>query len=291
MKLPPFDYACPETLAEAADLLAAGDGDARIIGGGQSLLPMMALRMAAPTLLLDLRRVPGLHDIEVDDDGVRLGASVRWCDILNSERLALSFPLLPAAIRHVAHYQIRNRGTVGGSLAHADPASELICIAMTCDALIEVTGSQGARELTAAELIIAPIETALAEDEIIAAIRFPAFPAQCRWGFDEFALRHGDLALAAVAVFYDLEGDRIVNAHVGVMGATETPRRVVEAEAALNGRESNETTFAAAASAAASAIDPTEDIHASADYRRALVATLLERSLQASYQREGVSPK
>jgi len=287
MKLPAFDYACPETLAEATGILAASEGGARIIAGGQSLLPIMAFRLAAPEILVDLRRIPGLRDIEIGDDGIRLGALVRWRDILDSAELARAIPLLPDAIGHVAHYQVRNRGTLGGSLGHADSAAEFPCIAITCEAEIEVVGPAGTRRLAAGELIVGPMETSLGEDEIITAVRFPAWPASRRWGFDEFALRHGDLAIAAVAIFYDLDGSRIVNAHVGVMGATETPRRLASAEAALDGHELNDAVIAAAAEAAAAEIEPTEDMHASAAYRRSLVATLTKRALRASQNREG----
>ena len=143
MKLPPFEYAAPATLAEAISLLAGSGGTAKVLAGGQSLLPTMAFRLAAPKLLVDLRRVPGLDRIDVRGDGVRLGAKVRWRQILDDARLATAQPLLAAAVAHVAHYQIRNRGTVGGSLAHADPAAEMPGLAVTCDAEIVVEGANG----------------------------------------------------------------------------------------------------------------------------------------------------
>lgn len=289
MKLPAFDYACPETLEAAAELLAASGGDAKIIAGGQSLLPFMAFRLAAPTLLVDLRRIPGLREIVVDEQGVRLGALVRWRDILDSQDLAGAFPLLPAAVRHVAHYQIRSRGTLGGSLAHADPASEFPCLAVTCGAEIDVAGSASSRRIAAPDLISGPMETCLADDEIITSVRFPSWPRTRRWGFEEFALRHGDLAIAAATVFYDPDGARIANARVGVMGATSRPQRLGAAEEVLNGREATEETFAAAAEAAAAAIEPMRDMHASAEYRRSLVATLLKRALRAAHNREAGS--
>src|SRR5437868_6319886 len=145
MKMPPFEYACPATLSEAVALLASRAGDAKALAGGQSLLPMLAFRMAQPALLVDLRRVPGLREIKIGADGVRLGALVRWRDIEDDARLKTAHPLLKAAIAHVAHYQIRNRGTVGGSIAHADPAAEMPGIAVTCDAEIAATGSAGSR--------------------------------------------------------------------------------------------------------------------------------------------------
>ena len=143
MKLPPLEYACPASLSEAVALLASAGGDARAIAGGQSLMPMLAFRVVAPTLLVDLRKLPGLKEIKISADGVRLGAMVRWRDIEDDARLATAHPLLKAAVEHVAHYQIRNRGTVGGSIAHADPAAEMPGIAVTCDAEIAVDRREG----------------------------------------------------------------------------------------------------------------------------------------------------
>src|SRR3954468_10345017 len=151
MKLPAFDYACPDTLAEAISLLAASGGTAKALAGGQSLLPTMAFRLAAPKLLVDLRRVPGLDRIDVRNDGVRLGAKVRWRQIEDDARLERAHPLLAAAVAHVAHYQIRNRGTVGGSLAHADPAAEIPGVAVACDAELMLAGPAGSRTVPAAE--------------------------------------------------------------------------------------------------------------------------------------------
>jgi len=144
MKLPPFEYACPTTLPEAVQLLAAGDGEAKALAGGQSLVPMLAFRLAQPKLLVDLRKLADLRGIRISEKGVALGAMVRWREIEDDGRLDSAHPLLKAAVAHVAHYQIRNRGTVGGSMAHADPAAEMPGIAITCDAEIAVVGTAGA---------------------------------------------------------------------------------------------------------------------------------------------------
>src|SRR5579863_8226747 len=149
MKLPPFEYACPSTVSEVIALLASHDGEAKPLAGGQSLIPMLAFRVAAPAVLVDLRKVPALRRIGITDDGVTLGAMVRWRDILEHPELAIVHPLLVKAVEHVAHYQIRNRGTVGGSLAHADPAAELPCITLTCEAKIAVVGKNGDRVIEA----------------------------------------------------------------------------------------------------------------------------------------------
>ncbi|HWG05469.1 MAG TPA: xanthine dehydrogenase family protein subunit M [Beijerinckiaceae bacterium] len=281
MKLPPFDYVSPSSLAEATQILAAANGAARPIAGGQSLMPLMAFRLTTPSLLVDLAKIPDLDRIVIGDDGVRLGARVRWCDIEADTRLASALPLLSAAIEHVAHYQIRFRGTVGGSLAHADPAAEMPGIAATADAIIETVGVKGNREIAAADFFVGPLDTSLLPDEIIIGVRFQPWPMQRRWAFEEFARRRGDFALAGIALFYDLDASgRAANAHIGVIGATDKPMRLAAAEAALNGRPIDTASIDAAARAAASAVEPPNDYQGSAEYRRSLVATLLERALR-----------
>lgn len=286
MKLPQFDYQAPGSLDEAVALLAASEG-ARPIAGGQSFVPVMAFRLAEPTMLVDLRNIPGLDTIEIGAEGVRLGAMVRWRDILDDGRLKTALPLLPEAIDHVAHYQIRNRGTVGGSLAHADPAAEMPTIALTCNAVIDVVGIKGKRSIKAADLFVGPLMTSLESDEIITSVLLPAWPAGRRWGFQEFSRRRGDFALAGVAVFYDVDASgKAQNAHVGAISVGDTPLRLSRAEAALNGRVVDDAAIADAAAAASAEVDPAGDIHASARYRKSLVGTLLSRALAAAANRK-----
>ena len=281
MKLPPFDYACPATLPEAVQLLASRDGDAKAIAGGQSLMPMLAFRLAQPALLVDLRKLADLRGIRISERGVTLGAMVRWREIEDDARLETAHPLLKAAVAHVAHYQIRNRGTVGGSIAHADPAAEMPGIAITCDAEIAVVGKSGARVIQAADFFQGALTTALTADEIIVEIRLPAWPAGRRWGFEEFARRRGDFAMAAAAVFYDQdERGKAHNAHVGVVGVADRPLRLLAVEDVLNRATIDDATIARAEAAAAAAVDPQSDIHASAAYRRALTGTMVERALK-----------
>ncbi len=278
MKLAPIRYAAPATMDEAIALL--GSCDAKVMSGGQSLMPIMAFRLATPELIVDLKKIPGLDQIVIDDQGVRLGAKVRWCDIESDGRLAQANPLLAEAIKHVAHYQIRNRGTVGGSVAHADPASEMPAIAACCEAVISVIGSKGARKIKAVDFFISALQTSLEADEVITEVLLPAWPAGRRWGFQEFARRRGDFALAGIAAFYDLDGQGCAaNAHIAVFGASDRQHRLPGAEAALNGRPVTPETIAAAASAASAEVDPPSDIHAPGEYRRALVETLTERAL------------
>jgi carbon-monoxide dehydrogenase medium subunit len=285
MKLPPFEYACPATLNEAVALLASHDGEAKALAGGQSLMPMMAFRMARPTLLVDLRKLKDLRQIKIGADGVRLGALARWRDILDDKRLDAAHPLLKAAVSHVAHYQIRNRGTVGGSIAHADPAAEMPGICQTCDAVITAVGKGGSRTIKANDFFQGALITALEPDEIITEIHLPAWPAARRWGFQEFARRRGDFAMSGVALYYDLDGGKAANAHVGVIGVGDRQKRLPKAEAALNGNAVNEALAVKVGEAASGDVEPQDDIHASAAYRRSLTGTLTERAVLAAAAR------
>jgi aerobic carbon-monoxide dehydrogenase medium subunit len=287
MKLPPFEYACPTTLSDAVALLASHDGEAKPLAGGQSLVPMMAFRVASPSLLIDLRKLAELRQIKIADDGVTLGAMVRWRDILDDARLREAHPLLVAAVEHVAHYQIRNRGTVGGSIAHADPAAEMPGIVVTCEAKIAVVGKAGARVIDAANFFQGPLMTALKPDEIITEIRLPAWPAKRRFGFQEFARRRGDFALAAAMLFYDEEGGKAsnaqaFNAHVGAIGVADRPLRLPAVEQVLNGNTIDEAIIAKAESAASASVDPDDDIHAGGAYRKALIGVMVERALKSA---------
>jgi carbon-monoxide dehydrogenase medium subunit len=283
MKLPPFEYACPTTISDAVALLDSHDGDAKLLAGGQSLVPMLAFRVASPALLVDLRKLPELRHISISQDGVALGAMVRWREILDDARLRTAHPLLVAAVEHVAHYQIRNRGTVGGSMAHADPAAEMPGIAVTCEANIAVVGKSGARVIAAADFFQGPLMTSLQSDEIITEIRLPAWPASRRFGFQEFARRRGDFAMAAAAVYYDEDGENTArNAHVGAIGIADRPLRLAAVEKVLNGSKIDEKVIAKAEASASAAVDPQDDIHASGAYRKALVGVMVERALKAA---------
>jgi carbon-monoxide dehydrogenase medium subunit len=282
MKLPPFEYACPTTINEAVALLASHDGEAKPLAGGQSLVPMLAFRVASPSLLVDLRKLAELRQIKIADDGVTLGAMVRWRDILDDARLRKAHPLLVAAVEHVAHYQIRNRGTVGGSIAHADPAAEMPGIVVTCEAKIAVVGKAGARVIDAANFFQGPLMTALKPDEIITEIRLPAWPAKRRFGFQEFARRRGDFALAAAMLFYDEEGGKARSAHVGAIGVADRPLRLPAVEQVINGNKIDEAIIAKAEAAASASVDPDDDIHASGAYRKALVGVMVERALKSA---------
>lgn len=287
MKPAPFDYQAPGTLREAIDLLASNP-EAFVIAGGQSLMPVLAFRLASPNLLVDLRRLPGLGNIAVGADGLRLGALVRWRDIEDDRRLVAAHPLLRAAIAHVAHYQIRNRGTVGGSLAHADPAAELPGVAVTCEGEITLCGPIGSRTVRAIDFFTGPLSTLRQPDEIVTELHLPKWPRSRRWAFRKYARRDGDFALAGVLLFYDEDRQGAVgNSHVGVIGACKCPRRLTRVETLLNGRALDDDLIRRAAAMAAEEVDPPDDLHGDAAYRRGLVATLLDRGLRAAVQQGG----
>jgi carbon-monoxide dehydrogenase medium subunit len=279
MKLAAFDYRAPTSLEEAVGIMA-GDDDAKIISGGQSLMPVLAFRLNAPSVLVDLCRLPGLDRIEIGPAGVRLGARVRWCDIERHPGLRAAQPLLVAMIDHVAHTQVRNRGTVGGSLAHADPASEMPGFARLTDAVIEAFGPRGPREIPARDFFLGPLETALDPAEVLTAVRLPAWSVGRRWAFQEVARRKGDFAMAGVAVFFDIDGDGTMRGlHAGAIGAGATPLRLASVEALLEGRRLTRDLACEAAAAAAAEVTPMVDDPEESQYRRALVATLTERTL------------
>lgn len=280
MKAASFEFAQPASISEALALLAEGDGEAKPIAGGQSLVPMMAFRLAKPAMLVDITHVPGMDRIVIDESGVRLGALVRWRDIERDARLATAHPLLREAIGHVAHYQVRNRGTVGGSCAHADPAAEMPGIAVACDAQMVLKSLRGERVVPAGDFFLGALTTDLAADELIVEVRLPPWPAGRPFAFEEFARRRGDFAIVAVAVFFDREDDGTCRApHIGVLGAGDRPQRLGAAEAALAGRPVDGPAIAAAAAAARDEIEPAEDHQYSGAYRRALTEVLVRRGL------------
>jgi carbon-monoxide dehydrogenase medium subunit len=290
MKLPKFDYVCPTTIDEVVAALSHADGTARLISGGQSLMPMLAFRLAQPSLLVDLRRVPGLDKITTSTEGVHLGAKVRWLDIETSAELAAALPILTKAVKHIAHHQIRTRGTVGGSLAHADPAAEFPCLAVLCDATIEIVGPDGARQVAATSFFTGSLTTVLATGEIITGIRFSHWPPDRRWAFDEFSRRQGDFALAGVALFFDPQNDIASNVHIAAFGVGDTPVRLTGAEAALNGRALTDDAIKDCCKSAQADIDPKDDIHGSSAYRRALVNHLHAEALRHAIAKRHGAP-
>ncbi len=240
---------------------------------------MLAFRLASCSILLDIKMLPNLDRIVLSDDGVELGARVRWRDIERDSNLPICHPLLAAAVKHIAHYAIRNRGTVGGSLAHGDPASELPALAVTCGATIEVAGPAGKRRLPAESFFLSPLVTALETNEIILSVRFPPWPAGRKYGFREFSRRKGDFALAGAIAFFDIKDGRICSPRIGAFGVGDQPARLTDAEQALLGKDPNPDVFSRAAAIGAQSLEFRSDIHADADYRRSLLETLITRAL------------
>ena len=248
-------------------------------------MPVLAFRLATPSLLVDLRRLPGLGNIAVGDDGLSLGALVSWRDIEDDQRLVAAHPLLHAAVVHIAHYQIRNRGTVGGSLAHADPAAELPGVAVTCEGEITLFGPVGSRTVRAGDFFTGPLSTLRQPDEIITELHLSKWPSSRRWAFRKYARRDGDFALAGILLFYDEDRQgALSNAHIGVIGACPRPHRLTAVETLLNGHIIDDGLIRQAAATAAEEVDPPDDLHGDAAYRRGLVATLIARGLRAAAQ-------
>jgi carbon-monoxide dehydrogenase medium subunit len=283
MKPAPFVRHVPKTLDEALAILAkVAPQDGRVLAGGQSLVPIMAFRMARPAHLVDINEVAGLDTLKAENGQLLIGARVRHAAFHKSAADGPLGKLLSAVVRHIAHYPIRMRGTFCGSLAHADPASEWCLVAATLDATVVAKSTRGERLIAAKDFFAGIMSTALAEDELLAEARLPLLPAETKFGFNEFNRRAGDFAMAASLVTYRLNGGKIADARVGVGGAEASPRRIAEAEAVLNGKVPDDKAFRAAAEAAADAVDPLEDHQTTGDYRRDLVRAVVRRALEAS---------
>lgn len=285
MKPGQFVYHAPKTVAEAVVILAeVAPRDGRVLAGGQSLVPAMALRLAFPSHLVDINGVAGLERLAVEAGELSIGACVRHAAF---QRPAVDGPLgrlLSFVMRHIAHYPIRTRGTFCGSLANADPASEWCLVAATLGAKMVAQSARGTRIIVAGDFFEGIMTTALAPDELLAATRLPVLAADTRCGFYEFSRRAGDFASAMALAAYRIERGVIVDPRVGVGGVEGRPRRIPEAEAALAGHAPTIDTFRTAADAAAAVIDPTDDKPEVSTYKRGLARTAVRRALEAAEQ-------
>ncbi len=283
MKPAPFVRHVPRTLDQALAILSQVAGqDGRILAGGQSLVPIMAFRLAKPAHLIDINEVAGLDQLASDGKMLSIGARVRHAAFhapVADNRLAA---LLTYVAHHIAHYPIRMRGTFCGSLAHADPASEWCLTAATLGATMIAMSQRGTREIAAKDFFEGIMATALAEDELLAEVRLPLLASDAKFGFYEINRRAGDFAMASSLVTYRIVDGKIAEARVGVGGAESAPRRITEAETALNGATPDDDAFRAAAEAARDAIDPLEDHQTDAAYRRDLVRAVVRRALEHS---------
>ena len=283
MKPAPFVHHVPKTLDEALKTLAeVAPKDGRVLAGGQSLVPIMAFRLAKPAHLVDINGVAGLDKLASDGKTLSIGACVRHAAFHKPVIADPLGQLLTVVARHIAHYPIRMRGTFCGSLAHADPSSEWCLVAATLDATLVARSVRGSRAIAASDFFAGIMSTTLAEDELLAEVKLPLLSNDTKFGFNEFSRRAGDFAMAASLATYRLLDGKIRDAHVGVGGAESFPRRIPEAEAALNGSGATDAAFRAAADAAAKAIDPLEDHQTDAEYRRDLVRAVVRRALEQS---------
>jgi carbon-monoxide dehydrogenase medium subunit len=283
VKPAPFDYHAPETVEEVIALLTEHGDDAKILAGGQSLVPLLALRLAAPTHLVDIGRVTALQGIGPRGE-IRAGVTQRQAE--QSTLLRARSPLLAEALPHIAHVQIRNRGTVCGSLAHADPAAELPAVMLALDAVMCVRGPRGMRQVVARDFFESYLETTIGPDELLTQVTVPLWPPDAGWSFQEISRRQGDFALVGCATLLRLDArGAIADARLAFTGVAPTPVRISEAELLLCGAEPGDELFAEVASVVSDALDPTSDVHADAAYRKHVAGVLTRRTLAAATER------
>jgi CO/xanthine dehydrogenase FAD-binding subunit len=286
MKPPSFEYFDPRTSEEALALLAEHGDEAKVLAGGQSLVPMMNLRLAQPSVLVDVNRVAGLGGIEAWDGGLAIGALVRQSELEGSSVVAERCPLLVEAVKHVAHPTIRHRGTVGGSLAHADPAAELPAVMLALDAQLVVRNRERARTIPSAEFFVGVLTTAMEPDELLGGIRVPGLPPRSGSAFLELSRSHGAFAIVGAAAVVALdESGRCAEARIALCGAGPTPIRAGQAEQGLRGEQMTDSAIEAAAERAAEETDPASDLHGSAAYRRKMARVMSRRALALAAER------
>jgi len=274
-----FAYRAPKSIEEAV-VAVAGDGDAMVLAGGQSLLPAMNFRLAQPTLLVDIQHVPGLKGIAIAGDIIVIRAMTRLREVELDEGVRRANPLIAEALKHVGHIPIRNRGTVVGSLCHADPAAEMPLILVLLGGSLVAHGPAGRREIAAADFFRSPLTTSRRHDEIIVEARFPALARDAGFAFDEVTRRHGDFAIAGVGAIVRLDAQgRAATVRLAACGITDRPVPLVEAEQRLVGTLLASLDLRAAGAAAAAAVSAADDMHATASYRRRVVAALVERAV------------
>jgi carbon-monoxide dehydrogenase medium subunit len=278
MKPPPFHYHDPRTVAEAVSLLGTLD-NAKLLAGGQSLMPMLNMRFVLPDHVIDLNRVDGLSYIKEANGALEIGAMTRQRDLEFSELIKTKCPLMHEAIMHIGHRQTRNRGTIGGSLCHLDPAAELVSVAAAHDATVVVTGPNGTREIAFRDFPAGYLTPAIELNEIVTAVRVPLWPAGHQFAFIEFSRRHGDFAIVSAASLLTIESGRITRASLTIGGVAVAPARATEVENAITGQPPSSELFAKTCESLR-ALDALADIHASADYRQHLAVVLSRRALE-----------
>ena len=287
MKPPPFDYLRAESTEAALAALAQQGDEVKVLAGGQSLIAMMNLRLVRPQMLVDINRLTDLDYIKQDNGSLTIGALTRQAAVEESALISEACPLMAEAIKHVAHKPIRNRGTIGGNLVHADPTSELPAVAVALDATFTVRSQAGERTLSAADFFVGYLTTAIKPNELLTEIRVTSWPQGQGWSFMEYSPRKGDYALVGVAATLQVSDGICQAARLVYTGVGEHTLRITEAEQALVGNPPGEAAFQEAADIASRSVDPSSDVHASADYRRDLVRALTTRALQQALDRCG----
>ncbi len=283
MKPVPFNYLCAYSLEEALIHLRNAE-DAKVIAGGQSLMPMLNFRVVQPSLLVDIGKLVELDFIKEDGQDILIGALTRHNTVAQSDLVIDHLPIMHEALKHVAHLAVRNRGTIGGSLSHADPAAEYPMLSLLLDAFIICESVDGKREISANEFFVGSLSTVIADDEILTQIRFPKIKASTGWAFEEFAQRDGDFALAAVGILVDKDSENhISNLRVGMMGVGETPLRLTSLEEELNGHAYSDQLLEEAVASLSSLLLPNTDLHASEEYRLHLAGQLFKRTFKNAW--------
>jgi carbon-monoxide dehydrogenase medium subunit len=282
MKLPPVDYEAPQTVSEAVELLAGYQDEASVLAGGQSLIPLLALRLARPSVLIDVNGIDELSGVSVTDGWLTIGATTREYVAEESESVADTVPLVAAALPLIGHEAIRSRGTIGGSMAHADPAAELPAVARALDAEFVVRSQSGERVVPAAEWFEGYFTTARRPDELLVAVRFPTAGPGTGTSFEEVARRHGDFAIVGLATSLTLSDGAISDARLAFAGVSDKPVRASAAEDLLVGERPSTELFEEAARRATADVDPPADLNGSSDYRKTVAAAIVRRGLRAA---------
>ncbi|KUI32952.1 carbon monoxide dehydrogenase [Mycobacterium sp. IS-1742] len=284
MKAAPFAYHRPDTVAEAVQMLAEFGEDAKILAGGQSLVPMLAMRLTHFEHLIDISRIGELTGIDLVDGQIVVRAATPHALVGLDDEVADSVPLLTLATPHIGHFQIRTRGTLGGAIAHADPAAEYAAVALALDAQVEAVSGRGRRDVAAADLFTGLWETSLAADEILTAVRFPVWTGRCGFAVEEFARRHGDFAIAGAAVALEVDGDdRVTQCGIGLLGLGSTPLRGTDGEQALVGARLSDIDADEVGGLTLAALsDVPADLQGSASYRRRVGAAMVSRALTSA---------
>jgi carbon-monoxide dehydrogenase medium subunit len=281
VKPAPFDYHCPEELAEAISTLQQYGDDAKVLAGGQSLIPLLSLRLSRFDHLIDLRAIEELRGVSRVDGSIRVGAMTTQANLARSQDAA-AVPMLGKATSHIGHHQIRNRGTVGGSLAHADPAAEYPAVAVALDASLEVAGPSGRRRIPAAEFFTSTWVTAMEPDEVLVAADFPVWPGSCGWAVAEVARRVGDFAMCGAVCGIQLDGQRVSRTALALFGVDSVPSRASTIETAIVGSVVDDLDLAEIGAELAATLDPPDDLHASGEQRTRMAKTLVPQVLAAA---------